>query len=85
MPSAGGETLHAEPIRVTEDTGMCMNCGCGEPNDRHGNDANITMDDLRRAGEANNQDVDQVMGNMEQAYHASEESRQVAQGHGHSY
>ena len=64
---------------------MCMNCGCGEPNDRHGNDANITMDDLRKAGDANGQDVDKVMSNMEQAYHASPEAQQAEQAHSHTF
>ena len=64
---------------------MCLNCGCGKPEDRHGDDANITMDDLRKAGDANDQDLDQVMANIEQTYHASDESRKVAQGHAHSY
>ncbi len=36
---------------------MCMNCGCGLPNEDHGNEANITADDLRRAGEANDQSL----------------------------
>jgi hypothetical protein len=64
---------------------MCLNCGCGEPNDRHGNDANITMDDLRKAGEANGQDVDQTMANIEQAYHASPEATDAGQGHQHTF
>lgn len=59
---------------------MCMNCGCGKPDDRHGDDANITMDDLRKAGEANGQDVDKVMANMEQTYRSVLDSREVAQG-----
>jgi hypothetical protein len=36
---------------------MCLNCGCGEPNEDHGNPANITAEDLRRAGEANDQSL----------------------------
>jgi hypothetical protein len=36
---------------------MCMNCGCGQPNDDRGNGANITADDLRRAGDANGQSL----------------------------
>lgn len=36
---------------------MCMNCGCGQPNEDHGNEANITADDLRRAAEANDQSL----------------------------
>lgn len=34
---------------------MCMNCGCGQPNEDHGNAANITAEDLRAASEANDQ------------------------------
>jgi hypothetical protein len=64
---------------------MCMNCGCNLPDDRHGNDANITMDDLRRAGEANGQDLDTTMANMERTWHQSEEAQGVSQGHGHEY
>ena len=36
---------------------MCMNCGCGKPDDDHGVLANITARDLRRAGEANGQSM----------------------------
>jgi hypothetical protein len=36
---------------------MCMNCGCGRPNDDLGNPANITADDLARASEANGQSL----------------------------
>jgi hypothetical protein len=34
---------------------MCMNCGCGRPDDDHGNASNITAADLRAAATANNQ------------------------------
>lgn len=64
---------------------MCMNCGCGEPNERHGDDANITMEDLRKAGEANGLDVDTVMSNMEQAYHQSPEAQQSGGSHQHTF
>jgi hypothetical protein len=36
---------------------MCMNCGCGQPDEDHGKQANITADDLRRAGDANGQSL----------------------------
>ena len=36
---------------------MCMNCGCGLPQDDHGKPANITAEDLARAGEANDQSL----------------------------
>ncbi len=31
---------------------MCMNCGCGATNDTHGDERNISQDDLDRAAEA---------------------------------
>jgi len=31
---------------------MCLSCGCGRPNDAHGDDRHITLDDLKAAGEA---------------------------------
>jgi hypothetical protein len=34
---------------------MCMNCGCGRPNDDRGDPANITAADLQRAADANGQ------------------------------
>jgi hypothetical protein len=36
---------------------MCLNCGCGEPNEDHGNQANITAQDLQRAADANGQSL----------------------------
>ncbi|MFN8622303.1 MAG: hypothetical protein U0869_16345 [Chloroflexota bacterium] len=47
---------------------MCMNCGCGAPEDRHGDPANITATDLRRAGEANGQTLAETMRNLNDAY-----------------
>jgi hypothetical protein len=31
---------------------MCMSCGCGEPQNDHGNPDNITEAELQRAAEA---------------------------------
>ena len=36
---------------------MCMNCGCGQPNEDHGKPENITAADLQRAGDANGQSL----------------------------
>ncbi len=36
---------------------MCMNCGCGQPNEDHGKPANITAEALQRAGDANGQSI----------------------------
>ncbi len=31
---------------------MCLSCGCGEPNERHGDERHITQDDLDAAAQA---------------------------------
>jgi hypothetical protein len=36
---------------------MCMNCGCGQPHDDHGKPGNITLADLQRAADANDQSL----------------------------
>ena len=38
--------------KVRKEKIMCASCGCGQPNDDHGNSANITLQDVERAGEA---------------------------------
>jgi hypothetical protein len=38
---------------------MCLNCGCGQPNDDRGNPDNITADALQRAADANHQTLRQ--------------------------
>ena len=43
---------------------MCLNCGCGTPEDRHGDEANITADDLRQAADANGQTLDDTVRNL---------------------
>lgn len=55
---------------------MCLNCGCGEPNERHGKDANITLEDVQSAAEANGQSVEESLRNMGMA------ARQVVMGQG---
>ena len=43
---------------------MCMSCGCGKPDDDHGDSRNITMDDLKRAAEAAGTTPDKVAQNI---------------------
>ncbi len=45
---------------------MCVSCGCGKPNDAHGDNRNITMDDLNRAADAAGITPDQVAQNITQ-------------------
>lgn len=44
---------------------MCMNCGCNQPDERHGNPDNITREDLERAGQTNGQSFDETVRNIE--------------------
>jgi len=45
---------------------MCLSCGCNEPDDDHGDPRNITMSDLREAGEAaNGINVNEVVDNIQ--------------------
>jgi hypothetical protein len=44
---------------------MCMNCGCGEIDERHGDNANIVADDVRRAAAAAGQDLATTARNLE--------------------
>ena len=43
---------------------MCMTCGCGQPNETHGNDANITYDQLQAAASAAGIENEQAADNL---------------------
>ena len=43
---------------------MCVSCGCGEPNERHGDDRHITQDDLDQAAAAAEISREQVIQNI---------------------
>jgi hypothetical protein len=43
---------------------MCVSCGCGQPNNDHGNKDLITMDELQKAARAANQTVDDAAKNI---------------------
>jgi hypothetical protein len=45
------------PDEPREETPMCMNCGCGEPDDDRGKPENITAQALRAAADANGQSL----------------------------
>ncbi|MFC0864272.1 hypothetical protein ACFHYQ_18425 [Sphaerimonospora cavernae] len=46
---------------------MCLSCGCGEPDNDHGNPANITRQDLRLAAEAAEISSEQAVENIQTA------------------
>ena len=43
---------------------MCLDCGCGEPNERHGDDRHIVMDDVRAAAAASQVSVEEAAQNI---------------------
>jgi len=45
---------------------MCMNCGCGEVNERH-KPGDIVLDDLRRAASNHDLEVEQAADNIHAA------------------
>ena len=45
---------------------MCLSCGCGEPNAKHGDDRHITLEDLEAAAKAAEISVREVVKNLDQ-------------------
>lgn len=43
---------------------MCLNCGCNEPDERHGDKRNLTMRDLMGAAKANDAEVRDQLKNI---------------------
>lgn len=46
---------------------MCVSCGCGKPNDNHGDSRNITMDQIQGAASAAGQTPQKVADNIEKS------------------
>ena len=46
---------------------MCLDCGCGEPNERHGDDRHIIMDDIQAAATASEISLEEAKRNIVQA------------------
>jgi hypothetical protein len=42
---------------------MCMNCGCGEPNERH-HPTDITRDDLQHAADGAGMNIEEAARNL---------------------
>ena len=42
---------------------MCMNCGCGQPNERH-KPTDITLDDLKAAAKGNDIEFEEAADNI---------------------
>jgi hypothetical protein len=53
---------------------MCLDCGCGELNESHGDSRHITMDSIRSAAQASEISVDEAMRNMSDGLRQAQES-----------
>jgi hypothetical protein len=45
---------------------MCANCGCGIPEDKHGDDRNIAWSQIVASAEANDLSPAEAVGNMQE-------------------
>lgn len=50
---------------------MCLSCGCGEPNEQHGDDRHLTMKDIQAAAEASDITPDEVIKNISEGYRSA--------------
>jgi hypothetical protein len=57
---------------------MCLSCGCGIPDEDHGDRKNITMTDIEDAADAAGLTVDEVLDNIETTLYGREEEREIA-------
>ena len=46
---------------------MCLTCGCGLPHEDHGDPANITYEDLKKAADSAEVSVDDAVKNLQEA------------------
>jgi len=53
---------------------MCLDCGCGELNESHGDSRHITMDSIRSAAQASEISVDEAMKNISDGLSQAQES-----------
>ena len=63
---------------------MCMSCGCGKPNDKHGDDRHITQTQLEQAAKAANispmQAAQNIMNACQQAGMGAGQAQQMQAG-----
>ncbi len=50
---------------------MCLSCGCGEPNENHGDPRNITMQKLEEAAKAANISTQEAAQNIVEGLESS--------------
>jgi len=47
---------------------MCLSCACGKPNEKHGDDRHITLQDVQAAAEASDTAPQEVVTNIQQGF-----------------
>jgi hypothetical protein len=57
---------------------MCLNCGCGEPDERH-QPTDITLDDVRQAATGSDIPLDETIRNLQQSLEDASASAGSAQ------
>jgi hypothetical protein len=57
---------------------VCLSCGCGSPNDSHGDPAHITLDVLERAATAAGISSDDAVRNIQHGIGASDQGASIA-------
>jgi hypothetical protein len=65
------------PRQRTEETTVCMNCGCGEPEKRH-QPTDITKEDVQRAAEGGGISVEETTANLRKSLDSIEASTPAA-------
>ena len=53
---------------------MCLDCGCGELNESHGDSRHITMDSIHSAAQASEISVDEAIKNISSGLKQAQES-----------
>ena len=57
---------HRSPdSRIEDQNEMCATCGCGIPEDKHGDERNINWSEIEAAAKANDISPDEAVGNIE--------------------
>ena len=53
---------------------MCLDCGCGELNESHGDSRHITMDSIQAAAQASEISVDEAIKNISDGLRQAQQS-----------
>jgi hypothetical protein len=72
-------TVDMSMYTIERDAIMCISCGCGNPNDDHGDARNITMQDVDQAAEAAGTTRAKVLQNIMQGSQQTSTSNEQAQ------